>query len=84
MCRGRVWWPDVKTEYDGEPIELLEYVRKNRKNMVLKPSDEYGGKGVTLGWEVEKKEWENAIEQALPGGKAAKSWAAGSCRSASR
>ncbi len=62
---------DVKTEYDGEPIELLEYIRKNQKNLVLKPSDEYGGKGVTLGWEVEKKEWENAIEQALPGGKAA-------------
>jgi hypothetical protein len=38
----------------------------------MKPSDEYGGKGVTLGWEVEKKEWEIAIEDALPGGKAAK------------
>ncbi|MGB7731689.1 MAG: hypothetical protein WBL50_26960 [Candidatus Acidiferrum sp.] len=63
---------DVKTEYDGEPIELLEYVRKNQKNMVMKPSDEYGGKGVTLGWEVEKKEWETAIEQALPSGKSAK------------
>ncbi|MGB2637008.1 MAG: hypothetical protein WAM58_23980 [Candidatus Acidiferrum sp.] len=63
---------DVKTEYDGEPIELLEYVRKNQKNMVMKPSDEYGGKGVTLGWEVEKKEWETAIEHALPSGKAAK------------
>ncbi|HKN24054.1 MAG TPA: hypothetical protein VJX72_04340 [Candidatus Acidoferrum sp.] len=63
---------DVKTEYDGEAIELLEYVRKNQKNLVMKPSDEYGGKGVTLGWEVEKKDWTTAIEQALPGGKAAK------------
>ena len=63
---------DVKTEYDGEAIELLEYVRKNQKNLVMKPSDEYGGKGVTLGWEVEKKDWTTTIEQALPGGKAAK------------
>ncbi|HTC41658.1 MAG TPA: hypothetical protein VK703_08810 [Candidatus Acidoferrales bacterium] len=63
---------DAKTEYDSEPIELLDYIRKNQKNLVMKPSDEYGGKGVTLGWEVEKKEWENAIEQALPGGKATK------------
>jgi hypothetical protein len=63
---------DVKTEYGGEPIELLEYIRKNQKNLVMKPSDEYGGKGVTLGWEVEKKEWENGIERALPGAKAAK------------
>jgi uncharacterized circularly permuted ATP-grasp superfamily protein len=63
---------DVKTEYGGEQIELLEYIRKHQKTLVLKPSDEYGGKGVTLGWEVEKKEWESAIEQALPGGKGAK------------
>lgn len=63
---------DVKTEHDGEPIELLKFIRKNQKNLVMKPSDEYGGMGVTLGWEVEKKDWERAMEQALPGGKAAK------------
>jgi hypothetical protein len=63
---------DVKTEYDGESVELLEHIRKNQKQLVMKPSDEYGGKGVTLGWEVEKKEWEKAIQDALPGGKAAK------------
>jgi hypothetical protein len=63
---------DVKTEYDGKRVQLLEYIRKNQKHLVMKPSDEYGGKGVTLGWEVRKKEWETAIEQALPGGKAAK------------
>jgi uncharacterized circularly permuted ATP-grasp superfamily protein len=63
---------DEKTEYDGEPVDLLEHIRKNQKHLVMKPSDEYGGKGVTLGWEVEKKEWEKAIEDALPGGKAAK------------
>ncbi|MGB7845029.1 MAG: hypothetical protein WBL63_05390 [Candidatus Acidiferrum sp.] len=63
---------DVNTDYDGEPIELLEYIRKNQKNLVMKPSDEYGGMGVTLGWEVEKKKWERAMEQALPGGKMAR------------
>jgi hypothetical protein len=62
---------DVKTAYDGEAVELLEFIRKNQKNLVMKPSDEYGGKGVTLGWEVEKKEWEAAIQQALPDGKTA-------------
>jgi uncharacterized circularly permuted ATP-grasp superfamily protein len=61
---------DVKTQYDGESVELLEHIRKNQKQLVMKPSDEYGGKGVTLGWEVEKKEWEKAIQDALPGGKA--------------
>lgn len=60
---------DVKTEYDGEPVELLEHIRKHQKELVMKPSDEYGGKGVTLGWEVDKKHWESALQGALPGGK---------------
>ncbi|MGB9511431.1 MAG: hypothetical protein WBU20_07095, partial [Candidatus Acidiferrum sp.] len=60
---------DVKTQYGDESIELLEFIRKNRKNLVMKPSDEFGGKGVTLGWEVEKKDWDEAIEQALRGSK---------------
>jgi len=63
---------DVKTQYGGEPVELLEYMRRNRKNLVMKPSDEYGGKGVTLGWEVEKSEWDGAIQQAVANGKGAK------------
>ena len=51
---------------------MLEYIRKNQKDLVLKPSDEYGGTGVTLGWEVDAKSWEKSIEQALPGGKSQK------------
>jgi hypothetical protein len=63
---------DVKTDYRGKPIALLDYIRKNQKDLVLKPSDEYGGTGVTLGWETEAKHWEKSIEQALPGRKSAK------------
>jgi uncharacterized circularly permuted ATP-grasp superfamily protein len=63
---------DVKTEYQGEPVELLAFLRKNQKKLVMKPSDEYGGAGVTLGWEVEKKDWENAIENALRPGDSGK------------
>jgi hypothetical protein len=57
---------DVKSTHDGDDIQLLEFIRKNQKNLVMKPSDEYGGAGVTLGWEVEKKHWESTIERALP------------------
>jgi len=32
---------------------------------VLKPSDEYGGSGVTLGWETSEVEWDAAIEKAM-------------------
>jgi len=60
---------NVKTDYHGEPVELMKYVREHKKDLVLKPSDEYGGTGVTLGWEVEEKKWDHAIEQALASGK---------------
>jgi hypothetical protein len=75
LIRRHVPWTrvvqDVKSDYDGKPVELLNHIRKRRKDLVLKPSDEYGGIGVTLGWETDAKHWERAIEHALPGGKMA-------------
>jgi hypothetical protein len=73
LIRQHVPWTrvvaNVRTEFYDEPIELLEFMRKNQKNLVMKPSDEYGGKGVTLGWELDRKKWEHAIEEVLPGKK---------------
>ena len=51
----------------GEAIDLLAYVRANRETLVLKPNDEYGGSGVTLGWETEAGAWDAAIERAVQG-----------------
>src|SRR5579864_6474192 len=72
VIRRHVPWTrvveDVKTDYQGQPIALLDYIRKNQKDLVLKPSDEYGGTGVTLGWEVDANHWEKSIQEALPGG----------------
>src|ERR1041384_115897 len=44
--------------------ELAEDIARRRETLVLKPNDEYGGKGVVLGWTVEEAEWEAAIEVA--------------------
>jgi uncharacterized circularly permuted ATP-grasp superfamily protein len=72
IIRGHVPWTriveDVKSDYYGEPIDLLAYTWKHQQNLVLKPSDEYGGMGVTLGWKVSEKEWQKAMQEALPGG----------------
>jgi len=53
------------TTYRGLPIELLEFVRQNRKYFIIKPNDEYGGKGVTLGFAAAPSEWDDAIEEGL-------------------
>ena len=44
--------------------ELAEKIARGRDHLVLKPNDEYGGKGVVLGWTVDQAEWEAAIQVA--------------------
>jgi hypothetical protein len=56
---------DVKTAHYGQPVELLAFTHRERQNLVLKPSDEYGGSGVNLGWETTESQWDEAIERAL-------------------
>jgi len=54
-----------RTTYGGGEVDLLEFVRDNRERLVLKPNDEYGGKGIVLGWTVDQGEWEDALRTAL-------------------
>ena len=69
LIRKHIPWTrvvaDVQTAHYGEHVELLAFIRKERENLVLKPSDEYGGSGVTLGWETSEAAWDEAIERAL-------------------
>jgi uncharacterized circularly permuted ATP-grasp superfamily protein len=69
LIRRHIPWTrvvaDVKTAHYGQTVELLAFIEKNRENLVLKPSDEYGGSGVTLGWETSESAWDAAIENAL-------------------
>lgn len=53
------------TTYGGGHIDLLPFLTKYKNEFVLKPNDEYGGKGIVLGWEVEQTEWEAALQAAL-------------------
>lgn len=56
-----------KTTFRGLKIDLLEFVRNNRAYFVIKPNDEYGGKGVTLGFSASQQEWDDAIQQSIRG-----------------
>ena len=44
---------------------LADDVSARRQTLVLKPNDEYGGKGVVLGWTTSQSEWEGAVENGL-------------------
>ena len=56
---------DGATTHNGRRVDLVEHVLANREQLVLKPNDEYGGKGVVLGWEVDGSTWEEALVHAL-------------------
>ena len=42
-----------------------KFIARNRERLVLKPNGEYGGKGVTLGWECDDDAWQKALKEAL-------------------
>lgn len=69
LIRRHIPWTrvvaEVRTSHYGDPIELLTFIRQQRENLVLKPSDEYGGTGVTLGWETSESAWDATIEKAI-------------------
>jgi hypothetical protein len=54
-----------KTEFGGRAIDLVPFIRDNREQFVLKPNDDYGGKGIVLGWTVDASTWDAALKTAL-------------------
>ncbi|MEP6568191.1 MAG: hypothetical protein ABJC10_00315 [Acidobacteriota bacterium] len=56
------------SDYFGKEVDLLEYIKANRDKLVLKPNDDYGGHGITIGWNSDKAAWHSALEQAVANG----------------
>jgi hypothetical protein len=49
---------------DGKEIDLIPWILENQQNLVLKPNDEYGGKGIYIGWAATKEEWAQGVKEA--------------------
>jgi hypothetical protein len=56
------------TTYQGAAIDLLEFLIANRERLVLKPNDDYGGHGITIGWNTDESSWAAALQSALANG----------------
>jgi uncharacterized circularly permuted ATP-grasp superfamily protein len=54
-----------RTRYLGADIDLIPFLLRSRESLVLKPSDDYGGAGIVLGWEVDDGAWEQAVRKAM-------------------
>ncbi|MBE2183509.1 MAG: hypothetical protein IAE89_08805 [Anaerolineae bacterium] len=53
------------THFHGRSIDLVPFIAENKDQLVLKPNDEYGGKGVILGWDATQEIWDETIKSAL-------------------
>lgn len=58
---------EERTEVDGQVVDLVEHVRKNRETLVMKANVSYGGRDVVIGSETGEADWEQAIGTALKG-----------------
>jgi len=69
LIRRHVPWTalveEARVARDGRAVDLVPYLREHRDRFVIKPNDEYGGTGVTLGWETSEADWDRAIARAL-------------------
>ena len=59
---------DEHTDYFGREVNLLDHIRAGPERLVLKPNDDYGGHGITIGWNVDQRGWDEAINNALADG----------------
>jgi uncharacterized circularly permuted ATP-grasp superfamily protein len=53
------------TTYHDQPADLIPLILEHRERFVLKANDDYGGKGIVLGWLTDAEEWEKAVQVAL-------------------
>jgi carboxypeptidase Taq len=69
LFRRHVLWTRIMSERRTETpdglMDLVDYVREHREDLVLKPNRGYGGAGVHLGAGVSQSEWEGLISRAL-------------------
>lgn len=66
LIHDHVPWTGILAEAPGPgaPAGLREQVRQQRAQWVLKPLRGHGGRGIVLGWEVDQRSWERALDQA--------------------
>ncbi len=53
------------TTHESTAVDLLPFIAGHKDQLVLKPNDEYGGKGIVLGWEVDDDTWQASLRTAL-------------------
>jgi hypothetical protein len=70
VFRRHILWTRVLSQREtllpfGQAGDLLEYVRRERESLVLKPNRSYGGDSVFIGPSMTLLEWEATVDRAV-------------------
>jgi len=67
--RDHIPWTRVvaaaKVTHQGEQVDLIDFIQKNRGKLALKPNDDSGDQHAFHGWELDDDAWERALKTAL-------------------
>ena len=55
--------PGMTSDPKGKDVDLYKFVKENKDDLVLKPNDSYGGRGIVFGWESTDEQWEEAMQK---------------------
>jgi len=61
----RLVYEHQTTNPDNKRVDLVSWAAMHKDELVLKPSHDFGGHGVTLGWRSSSSEWEKTLQSAL-------------------
>src|SRR5579872_3152488 len=56
-----------ETDFHGRAVDLYRLLIDEKDRFAVKPADDYGGKGILLGWDMDEEPWERALETAFAG-----------------
>lgn len=54
-------WTRTLSDAEDDTGDLLEYCRANREQLIIKPRAGFGGKGIVVGWQTPRDEWNAAL-----------------------
>lgn len=50
-------------EVDGDVVDLIDYCRAHREELILKPNNDARGGGIVAGWETSDGDWRRALTE---------------------
>ncbi|MFK0295204.1 glutathionylspermidine synthase family protein [Streptomyces sp. NPDC090442] len=58
---------EARIDVDGDTVDLTDYSRAHRTDLILKPNDALRGEGILAGWETTDRDWTRAVHDAIGG-----------------